>query len=62
MANHQARKPKQLSLPLARASSPRVPEAQHPQVVVLLAQLLLSAVPPTGRADSAAAEAGDESR
>ncbi|QAT86434.1 hypothetical protein EJ065_4892 [Corallococcus coralloides] len=53
MANHQARKPKQLSLPLAKASSPPVIETQHPQVVVLLAQLLLSAVPPNSRADSA---------
>jgi len=43
MANPPARKPKQLSLPLARVSSPRVAEAQHRQVV-LLAQLLLSAM------------------
>jgi hypothetical protein len=62
MANHQARKSKQLSLPLAGVPSPRLTEAQHHQVVLLLAQLLLSAVPPASRGDGAAAEAGDEPR
>ncbi|MCY0997341.1 hypothetical protein OWM54_09365 [Myxococcus sp. MISCRS1] len=60
MANHQERKPKQLSLPLGRAPSPRVTEEQHHQVVLLLAQFLLSTVPPPSRGDGAATEAGDE--
>ncbi|WP_120568442.1 hypothetical protein [Corallococcus sp. AB011P] len=59
MANHQARKLKQLSLPLARRSRPQVTEEQHRQVVVLLAQLLLSALPPASPGDGAA-EGGDE--
>jgi hypothetical protein len=61
MANHQARKPQQLSLPFAREASPRFTGAQHHQVVLLLAQLLLSAVPPAS-GGGAAAEAGDEPR
>lgn len=62
MANHQARKPQQLSLPFPRGANPRFTEAQHPQVVLLLAQLLLSAVPPARGGDGAAAEASDEPR
>ncbi len=62
MANHQARKPQQLSLPFARGASPRFTETQHQQVVLLLAQLLLSAVLPASGGDGAAAEASDEPR
>jgi hypothetical protein len=43
-------------------SSPQVTEVQHRQVVELLAQLLLSAVPLASRGDGAAAEADDEPR
>ena len=61
MANHQPTKPEQLLLPLTTAQSARLVERQRDRVVLLLAQLLLSAARPPSRGATAAG-AGDEPR
>lgn len=57
MANHQ---PKQLSLPLTTVSAVRLAGRQRHGVVLLLAQLLLSAERPPPSRDGAAAERVDD--
>ena len=60
MASYQPNKPQQLSLPLNTESAVRLAERQRGRVVLLLAQLLLSAASTRRDGDVAAEGASDE--